>query len=419
MLLSSSAYALWPQLVSPLWAGVFSWLAAIILSYRLSPRQRRPIGWLLILGILGCILGGYYHHAPSAEQLLASNQSMMSMLLAVTFLRLVANPGACSHDTPLPRGPRALWQTLFGVHLFGAVINMSTIFILGDRIATRGRLGKRRALALSRGFSIAAFWSPFFAAMATAITYAPGAKVSQLIIWGIPLALLALWLTGRELSENSALRGAPFIGYPLDWHGLWLPGLLVVLVLLSQKFTTLSVLNVIIITSPLVTLVVLLARDGLAGIKPLIRHIEHGLCESSNELSLFLAAGLLSAGLSSALAAFGHWTPFSSFGPIQAVLLLLIMLGLALLGLHPVATIATFGTWMAPLNPDPTLLAMVFLYSWGLGVNINPLSGVHLAMQGRYGIEGYAFLRWNLPYYLPRVIAAAMLILLAYGWLHS
>lgn len=36
--------------------------------------------------------------------------------------------------------------------------------------------------------------------------------------------------------------------------------------------------------------------------------------------------------------------------------------------------------------------------TWALGVSLSPLSGTHLAMQGRYGISSYAFTRWNLGY---------------------
>jgi len=36
--------------------------------------------------------------------------------------------------------------------------------------------------------------------------------------------------------------------------------------------------------------------------------------------------------------------------------------------------------------------------AWALGVSLSPLSGTHLAMQGRYGLSSYAFTRWNLGY---------------------
>ena len=52
--------------------------------------------------------------------------------------------------------------------------------------------------------------------------------------------------------------------------------------------------------------------------------------------------------------------------------------------------------------------------AWAIGVPANPLSGLHLMMQGRYGIDGYAFLRWNAGYVL-KSLGAAIVLLYGYG----
>lgn len=92
------------------------------------------------------------------------------------------------------------------------------------------------------------------------------------------------------------------------------------------------------------------------------------------------------------------------------------MVGIAALGVHPVITLATAGVWLAPLHPDPNLLAITLLMGWAIGVPANPLSGLHLILQGRYGIDGYAFLRWNTGYVL-RCLGAAILLLHLYATL--
>jgi hypothetical protein len=38
--------------------------------------------------------------------------------------------------------------------------------------------------------------------------------------------------------------------------------------------------------------------------------------------------------------------------------------------------------------------------AWAQGVSISPLSGMHLGMQGRFGIDPRGFLRWNGSYTL-------------------
>lgn len=179
-------------------AGILGWIAALLLSDRLGQRQRRQSAWLIGLGLAGTGWSALHGAPPNWMQLLASNQGLVSLLAAVSFLRLATRPEVVRLATPLT-GRRALWRTLISVHLFGAVINLSTVVILGDRMATRGRLGKRRALALSRGFAAAAFWSPFFSAMAAALIYAPGAQLGVVVLAGLPMAAWSLWLTAREL----------------------------------------------------------------------------------------------------------------------------------------------------------------------------------------------------------------------------
>ena len=89
---------------------------------------------------------------------------------------------------------------------------------------------------------------------------------------------------------------------------------------------------------------------------------------------------------------------------------------LSALGIHPVISIATAGGLIAPLEPDPNLLGMVFLMTWALGVSLSPFSGMHLAMQGRYGIDSYRFLGWNWRFALV-VLAVDLAAIFAYSQL--
>ena len=400
-------------------AGLLGWTAALLLSYRLSRRQRIQSGWLIGLGLAGLTWGWLHGASLNGAQLLAGNQGLISLLAAVSFLRLVTRPDAGNGDAPPPRGRKALWRTLLGVHLFGAVINLSTIVILGDRMTTRGRLGKRRALVLSRGFAAAAYWSPFFSAMAAALTYAPGAQLGVVALAGLPMAAISLGLTARDLDPGNPGGGAPFIGYPMRFSALWIPGLLVAIVLaLHLLVPGWSILAIIALSAPLLTVGILVAREGRGVWSPLKAHIAHGLAGTVNELTLFLAAGVLAAGLISLTRSWGDWLPFERFGPSQASLMLLVMVGVAALGVHPIITIAVCGVWLAPLHPDPNYLAITLLMAWGIGTPANPLSGLHLMMQGRYGIDGYAFLRWNANYVL-KCLGAGVVMLYLYGVLLS
>ena len=106
-------------------------------------------------------------------------------------------------------------------------------------------------------------------------------------------------------------------------------------------------------------------------------------------------AGVLAAGIASLVGSTGFTLDLLEFGATQASIALMIMVGLAVIGVHPVISIATAHGLLAPLAPDPNLMGITYLMTWAAGVSCSPLSGMHLGMQGRFGIDARGFLRWN------------------------
>ena len=133
------------------------------------------------------------------------------------------------------------------------------------------------------------------------------------------------------------------------------------------------------------------------------------------EVVLFLAAGVLASGLASLLAVPGGVQSFPLSAATAAVSLT-VMVGLAVVGVHPLISIAASGTWLAHGEFDPNLLALTFLMAWAVGVAAGPLSGLHLTIRGRYGIDGRRLPAWNLRYTL-LMLGLCALVLHAYEWL--
>ena len=134
----------------------------------------------------------------------------------------------------------------------------------------------------------------------------------------------------------------------------------------------------------------------------------------SGELALFLAAAVFASGLRSLMASTSLGMPFTHVGPLQAALLLALMIGFAMIGIHAVISISIVSAWTAPLSPDPVLMATVYCMSWAIGLAVSPLSGIHLALQGRYGLSAGSLARLNAVYGL-LAYALATLWLLAIG----
>ncbi|WP_083700082.1 hypothetical protein [Acidihalobacter ferrooxydans] len=407
--LLAALYGITPEFVPKLLVSAPAWVAAVLLWTRATHRTRIQAYVLSTIGVAGLAWGATHAGRIDPTLIFASNILLVAMLAAVSFLRLTVRPGFVPAMLA-PRGRNALWSTLLGVHLFGAVINLSAVFIMGDRLSSTRELTPRQISVLTRGFSAAAFWSPFFAAMAAALTYAPGAQVSQLMLLGIPLATLALIVTATR--KSAADRD--FEGYPMRFATLWLPATLAALVLLlHEAFPHWPILTIICMLAPLVSVAYLTVTKHET-YAALGSHLRLGLPSMANELLLFLAAGLMAAGIDSTLSTLHNWLPFSHFGGIEAALTLFFMYLIALVGVHPVIAIAVIGTVFAPLHPQANLLAMTFLCSWAIAVGTSPFSGMNLAIQGRYRVAPLDFLRWNGRYSIV-MLAASMVTLFTYG----
>jgi len=392
----------------PTLAGMAFWSAGVLLAPRVTGLQRIQTLAMLLVGGAGLLFSWAGSTPVQFGKALAGNQALLAMLAGVSFLRLVSLPAVDAGEAD-PSGAGALRRTLLGVHLFGSVINLSAVLILGDRQSRRRPMTPLQATVLSRGFSLAAHWSPFFAAMGVALSNSPGAELPTLSLVGLPLAAFGLSLSAWQLSRHRDVGG--YVGYPMHFGALWIPGLLATLVLTAHRLgPSIPILTLISTLSVLLTLGVLLVRQARLALPVFAAHIREGLPRMSGELLLFLAAGVLAAGIGSAAQGLGWTVALQAFGATEASLLLLLMVGLSVVGVHPVISIATAHGLLAPLAPDPNLLGITYLMAWAQGVSISPLSGMHLGMQGRFGIDPRGFLRWNGSYTVIMLIVDAAVL---------
>ncbi len=157
----------WLPIIPRWWGGLPGWIAVLLLWSTIRKSQQTMALLLLSTGAVTLTIGLINDASLDWRRLLESNAELAAFLAAISFLRLLAD----AVQTPikhseLPRGPRALWQTLLGAHILGAAISASVMLIMGDRMANpSGRPGKRRALVLGRGYASSSCWSPFAVAM--------------------------------------------------------------------------------------------------------------------------------------------------------------------------------------------------------------------------------------------------------------
>ena len=399
------------EMIPITWAALPGWLAAVVLWRNTTRAQRTQIVCLGLAGIAGLVWGWRHDVAVDPLRVLSQNQLIISMMTAVTLLRLL-NPPIEPDERELPRGKTAYLKSMLGVHLFGAVINISALVIMADRLSRQQALSQAQALLLSRTFTLAVFYSPFIGGMALALAYTPGSRLPVIMLFGVPLAMIGLLLVISMASLGSGKVLSEFKGYPVHIESLWLPALLAGAVLgLHGLFPELSVLALVIVLAPIIVTLALTLRSGPYAMgREISGFVTRRLPDKSGELWLFLAAGVLASGVAALFAAWSDWVPFTRFDASAASTILVVTVIVAFVGIHPVVVVSTAVPLLAPLDPDPSFLALLFVMCWGIGCAISPLSGTNVTLHGRYGVSSWLVSRRNVGYCTLMTIAAIGLL---------
>ncbi|WP_409996304.1 hypothetical protein [Halomonas sp. DP5N14-9] len=390
------------------------WAASLLMWPDIPRRNQWQAGVLAVLGLAFLVLAVVgFDATPDITTLLDGNAFVVAMLVGVSFIALIGRPSEGPPNSEPVTGRRGLAGTWLGVQLLGAILNLSAVFMVGDRLERRGRLLEVQLLGLNRGLSSAAMWSPFFAAMGVAVSLAPSLEYTTVLAAGLPLAFAGGLYSVFELSRRFDVSEVP--GFSLSPRSLLMPASVAGLVMVFHYVITpsLTIVSIITFLMPTLALAANLARGAAATRERLVRHLHYRLPGMRGEITLFLCAGLLTKGLSILVAAAtnGDWTLFADFGVGPAMLSYVAIVASAIAGLHPIIGISVLASMLDLDGPHQTLFGFVALASWGVGTAVGPLSGINLSLQGRYGISGYRMMKHNLHYAL--VMSALVLVAIA------
>ncbi len=373
---------------------LFAWMIPLLMWNDVGKSARNQATILLSLGTLTLIFAKFNGVFLGFSEIFSINVPLLAMFVAVSFLTLT-NPADEEQD--LPKGNLAVVTTAFGTNLLGAVINLSVLFVFGDRIKKDGTLNRSQSTLLGRTFCAAAWWSPFFIATGVALTYAPDMHWQGTLRPGALMTLIAICYT---IAEVNIRRQKEFRGYPLRVESLIVPfSLAAVVIVVHHLYHDFKILLLICLVAPAGAFIFMKGRPRIATLHDFIAN---RVSSVSSQFLLFLAAGVFSTGLKSIT--YVYPTLFNleglSFNPalFAAVSGGLIFLGIV--GVHPVVSIAIVSPLLLPLNPDHSQLGFLFLTSWAISTGSSPLSGVGLALISRYHISPRQILLSNWHYAL-------------------
>ena len=379
-------------------AGMVVALSIVFSIFYVSNTQRYMayilIGSGIFFNILSISKGGDF----KLDRIFSMNQDIIAMILGVSFIVLVTNANV-EHKSKL-RGKAAVIQTIILLHFLGSVINLSVITIFAEKlkIATN-KISLGNALLLSRGYTSGAFWSPFWAASATALVLAPGAEVHTLILCGLVLAGCALIIASVGVIRRLGNDVHQYEGYALTPSLLAIPISLVLMVFFfSAAFPDIRTTIVVELMSLSLTGFLLLSFSRQSAREKVKQHIWEFLPRMRGELILFAGAGVLNGGLTAYFKTTKLDLPLAGFSVLAAWGCTLVIVLFSSAGIHPIITMGVIAIALKPISPDPTILAVSFCSAWGIAAVWSPTSGPNLFLTGRFGFSNSTLLKNNVVY---------------------
>jgi hypothetical protein len=374
-------------------AGMFGW-SVVVLTWSFVGRHQR----FQVTVLLGCAAAAFAWAAPngatvSTIQVLAGNHAIIAMLVGVSFLYCasVVRDG----EPSAPRGLGAIARTIAALNVMALVLNISALALVAQRVVTVKPGHPVLLAALSRTFCQAVMISPFIGGMALALDVAPGASLGVAMIVGTVSCTIGVVLVIAQVRRRAPELLESLDAYPFRVDVLWLPAALaVVVVAMRFVFPDTPILTSITLAAPIVSVFALLASRGARETRARLGdHAVRALPQMGGEVALFLSAGLMASGLGAALQVGDFPLELESFGPGSATIAMVAISLTGLLGLHPVIGLAAITPLILPLDPDPTLVVMMFVATWAYGCLLCPVSGTNLLLQGRYGAAPFMFAR--------------------------
>ena len=433
--------------------GSVAWQAAGIVALLLylvtlkGQLTRMAKGLLCAAGVLTLLA---LWRSPTPGQLLFEASGRFAFfatfVVALSMLRLPAYRSRlvrrCGQSMLLQPPSRRYPILSLGSALFGIILNIGVLNLFAAMIeksntlsAAQGRAWVREArqrrmmLALLRGFSLAPLISPMGIGVAVVLSSLPQVTWPQLapyILGAAALIFMAGWVdyfTGPHPPANKTYV-TPSLR-PLAQFSVLLIGIVALVFsiawLLELRLPIAALLGAP--TGALLWLAWQRRRLGYGGLPAAItavhRQLPWLLSPSANEIVVLGAAGYLGhvcVGLVDTQQLAPLLAVLDPLGTLNAVLAMLMVVGLAQIGVNPIVTVTLLVGLLPTLGIEgltPELIGASLMVGWALALMSSPMTASMLILSRFTGVTatriGY---RWNGRF----LVAAIPLLALWFGW---
>lgn len=391
-------------------ATVTAWAFVLLEYLRLNRKQRIQISMLCAIGAGFSAWAWSQGSEARLIDLLAEHLKLAMLLAAVNFIRLSTRLAPATEKP----GPRSFLLTLGGMHLFSSVANFSSMLLVGEQVKRNGTLSPVSQIILARGFSLAIMWSPFLSILPLVLEQVPGADLYRIYPFSVALAIMGLLFTFMDVRQRHHDEYRHYSGYPMTLGTLLLPLCLISTILIAAwiwpQLPTVGAVSLLAIMTPLLLLT--LQQGPLTACSRFVQHVTQRLADTRAEISLFLSAGFLAAGVKACIAVGLIELPFTHTDATVASVVMVSIVVLAYLGIHQFALVAICAGLLADVTTAPALMAIAYIAATSVSMSGSTFSGVNFILQARFACPASTLLKNNLNYSVMMLAAASLLMYL-------
>lgn len=431
--------------------------AAIFLAYAALcgvTVRRREIPLLAVAGLTGLLV--LWRHPDPLPVLWAGAAAGTSLGALIMALGLLQAPATTSRlvrrcgEFLIAQGPGRRYLALTaGGHLFGMVLNLGALSLLGTMVRSSNSLiaaggdpqirdirTRRMFLALLRGFGAVTLWAPSTITLAVCLSLVPAVEWGQYAPWGIALALIGMmagWAMDRLAYSGRTRRAVTVPTTDERITTTLLPMTLIVAgmlaaILLVRGLTDWPLIRTLMLVVPVFSLAWLVLQFRRRGVAVAVRivwrrqihHLSHRLPNSRYEVLTLSLAGFIGTGVAALVPAQDMTAMISGLGlptyPLLVAIILVIVLA-SQIGINPVVTVTLLGSAVNQLDPatlPPFALLLSLVGAWNLFGIGSPMSAMTMIVGGLADQPPRRIAHlWNGPYMLLALIVLLAAVALA------
>lgn len=315
-------------------------------------------------------------------------------------------------------------------------LNLGSLRVVYDLFSNRFKnMNKIFAMTLIQGFSLAAFWSPYFAGVAIAL-HLVGVKFISFMFYGIVIVMLSYvvsFLMSLIYINKEKKKGAvPFLvasSNEKDDSGMNTPvlhkkgielivvfiGLFLSLFFLERilNYNVLLLITLVAFTYPIIwSFFIKKIKEYVVSMKDYVMNVVPNI---HNESIMIISATFFSqmVRLTSFPDFLSHiFLNISHISVMLTVLSIILISVVTAFFIHQVLPISVFATTLSPeiIGLKPELFVLTLVISWGLIPLLSPVSAANLIVGNLFRTKTFEIGIWNVKYVLVIIFLASIVI---------